>query len=224
MRRPRHAVDSDLTAEHLDVYDTRQGPWNPEHGEIEVPDDWDFVPSGDAFVTRTVKAAGVYWLSWDPRSRSRPHRRLRGLWAPNEAIAAAQAKAEETAAKRAKGRESGARQRERQEERYRDELREAILVFLAFAPQHVRLAEGIAGEASAHAAVVRSGRVGRTRLIPIAERAALAARAFIRHRHTTYEDELDRLAFRDGWDDDYLYREVKASAQLAVDQFLETHR
>jgi len=217
-------VDSDLTAEHLDVYDTRDGSWNPEHGEIGVPDDWEFLPSGDAFVTRTVKAAGVYWLSWDPRSRNRPHRRLRGLWAPRGTIAAAQAKAEETAAQRAEGRVTGARQRERQESRYREELRQAILSYLSFAPQHARLADEIATEACAHAAVVGSGRVGRTRLIPVEDRAALAARACIRHQHTRYEDELDRLAFREGWDADYLYRDVKAAAQVAVDQFLEAHR
>ena len=43
-----------------------------KHGDVEIPDDWEYLPSGDAFLTRTVKAAGVYWLSWRPRSRTRP--------------------------------------------------------------------------------------------------------------------------------------------------------
>ena len=49
--------DVDLTHLPLDVYDTKDGPWNPEHGELVVPDDWEFLPPGDAFVTRQVKAA-----------------------------------------------------------------------------------------------------------------------------------------------------------------------
>jgi hypothetical protein len=24
----------------LDVYMTREGPWNPEHGDLEIPEDW----------------------------------------------------------------------------------------------------------------------------------------------------------------------------------------
>jgi hypothetical protein len=223
-RRPNLAVERDLTAEHLDVYSTKEGLWTPDHGAVDVPDDWDFLPSGDAFMTRTVKAAGVYWLSWDPKTRSRPHRRLRGLWAPKETIAAAQAKADETATQRAKGRESGSRQRERQEARYREELRQAIVAYLAFAPSHADLAQEIADEASGHAALVGSGRVGRTRTIALEERAALAARAYIRHRHTAYEDELDRLAFRSGWDADYMYREVKGAAHAVVDRFIKAHR
>ena len=47
-------------AVHLDVYDTRDGPWNPEHGDLEIPEDWEFLPAGDAFVTRQVKAAGAW--------------------------------------------------------------------------------------------------------------------------------------------------------------------
>ena len=109
--------DVDLSEEHLDVYDRGSGPWNPDHGEVDIPSDWDFLPTGDAFVTRTVKAAGSYWLAWRPRSRNRPHRRLEGLWAPAETIAAARRSAAETDAKRAAVRDdlgsiSGARRGE----------------------------------------------------------------------------------------------------------------
>jgi hypothetical protein len=48
----------------------------------------------------------------------------------------------------------------------------------------------------------------------------LAARALIRHRYTDYGD---RLA-QEVWDDDFLYREVKADAHRVVDDFLEQHR
>jgi hypothetical protein len=101
--------DGAETELQIDVYMTREGPWNPEHGEIEIPDDWEFLPSGDAFVTRHVKAAGSYWVAWRPRGRKRPHRRRLGLWAPKEAIEAALAEAEATEEKRAKQRERSMR-------------------------------------------------------------------------------------------------------------------
>ena len=212
-----------LTDQRLDVYDTRNGPWNPEHGDIEIPEDWEFLPTGDAFVTRTVKAAGRYWLSWQPRSRHRPHRRLLGLWAPAEAIRAAEARAEQTAGKRAAARTVNARTRARREERYQDQLREAVLAFLGFAPSYADLAEQIAVETAAHAAVVGSGRVGRTQLLSLEEKARLAARAHIRHRFTKYEDELSDLPF-EAWGADDLYREIRGTAHEAVDDFLDEHR
>lgn len=36
--------DIDLTQLNLDVYMTRESPWNPDHGEIEIPDEWDSCP------------------------------------------------------------------------------------------------------------------------------------------------------------------------------------
>lgn len=212
---------AELLHQHLDVYDTRDGPWSPDHGEIEVPEDWDLLPSGDAFLTRSVKAAGDYWLAWKPRTRSRPHRRLIGVWAPRSAIEAARVAAEATAAKRARQRQQGEAHRQRREAVYQAELRDAIMTFLDFGTAHAALAEQIAGGASARAAVVGSGRVGRTRTIGLEDRAALAARAYVRHRLTPYEDHLAEPAV---WDDDFLYREVKAAAQLAVDDFLAAHR
>jgi hypothetical protein len=63
------------------------------------------------------------------------------------------------------------------------------------------------------------------------ERAALAARAYIRHRHTHYEDQLLGIELIE-LDDDIdaaiveveEYRAIKQTAQRDVDNFLETHR
>lgn len=216
--------DTDLTTLHLDVYLTRKGPWNPDHGEIEIPDDWEFLPSGDAFLTRRVKAAGRFWVAWRPRGRYRPHRRRLGLWAPRETIEAVEAEAAATEAQRSKHREHSARARGKQEAAYRDELEDAIRRFLVFAPEHVDLADEIAREAATRAAEVGSGRVGRTRMLSLEERASLAARAVIRHRHTSYEDDLSDASMDDPWDDGFWYREIKAEAQRAVDDFLHRHR
>lgn len=223
-------VEEDLAARHLDVYDGGRGPWNPDHGEVEIPAGWEFLPSGDAFVTRRVKAAGSYWVAWRPRGRNRPHRRLLGLWAPAAAIAQARAVAEETAARRTRSREQGARQRARAEERYRDQLEGAILTYLAFTAEHRDLAAEIARETSLHAATVGSGRVARTRTLALEERAALAARAHIRHRFTEYEHDLDTAPDQhfelktDVELDDDSYRTIRSVANLAVDDFLAAHR
>jgi hypothetical protein len=212
----------DVSGLVLDVYESRTGWWHPERGEVEPPGDWDFLPTGNAFVTRMVKAAGVFWLAWAPRSRNRPHRRLLGLWAPEATIIAAQQAAADTEAARAVRREAGARSRERQEARYKDELTAAIVTYLDFAPAHEALAETIAREAAQRAAVVGSGRVGRTRLLPLEERAALAARAELRHAYTDYEQQLAALPL--AGEDDELYRQIKANANDEVDRFVAEHR
>ena len=212
----------DLASLQLDVYESRDGWWNPERDVVVPPDDWVFLATGQAFVTRSVKAAGVFWLAWAPRSRTRQHRRLLGLWAPAVAIQSAQRAEANTASARAARREAGARSRARQEVRYQDELAQAIVEYLHFAPEHQAMAETVARSAAERAAAVGSGRVGRTRILALDERAALAARAQIRHAHTDYHDRLDELRVR-GEDDD-LYRLIKAQARDAVETFIRAHR
>jgi AcrR family transcriptional regulator len=225
-RRDTARVDEpDLMTVHLDVYDTRDGPWNPEHGDLEIPEDWEFLPAGYAFVTRQVKAAGPYWTAWKPRSRNRPHRRRLGLWAPSEAVTAARRAAAETEQARLQSRRSGARQRERREDRYREQLRSAIVTYLDFADDQVRLAEEIADEAVGRAAEVGSGRIGRAGTLTLAEKAELAARAHIRHRFTDYHVALDTLPIDElSADYDSGYRNARAIAHAAVDEILSTHR
>ena len=219
-------ADTDLTGLHLDVYDTRSGPWNPEHGSIDIPADWDFLPSGDTFVTRQVTAAGTYWLAWKPRGRGRGHRRRIGLWAPAHAINTARAAAERTEQARAISRLAGARQRERREDGYRNELRAAIVEYLDFVDEHAAVAGEIADVAATRASEVGSGRVGRTSMLTLAEKAELAARAHIRHHHTGYEDELDRAMLESYGPlaDDDRYFDARANAHAAVDEFLAAHR
>jgi hypothetical protein len=143
------------------------------------------------------------------------------LWAPKAAIEAAQAEAAATETQRTTRREQGARSRAKQEAAYRDEFEDAIRWFLAFAPEHVDLADQIAREAATRAAEVGSGRVGRTRMLSLEERASLAV---IRHRHTSYEDEIFDASMDDPWDEGFWYREIKTEAQHAVDDFLRRHQ
>ena len=210
--------------EHLDVYESRDGWWNPDYGDIEIPPGWELLPRGDTFLTRRVKVAGPYWLAWSPRSRTRPHRRAIGVVAPKTAIDEARAAAEATATQRAAQRRSGANQRDRHEATYRSELAAAIVVYLDFAPRHAQLANEIAERAATRAGEVGSGRVGRTRLLTLEQRAELAARADIRHNHTSYEDNLAEVYEDDLVGDDWLYREIKTIAHSDVDDFLDQHR
>jgi hypothetical protein len=208
------------SAANLDVYDTKEGLWAPEHGLLEVPKGWELVPSGDAFLTRRVKAAATYWSLWRPRGKGRPHRRLLGILAPSSAVELAKAEAARSELRRAAGRAQGAAYRARKEDSYREELARAVVEFLGFAPEHAALARSIGAQASERAAEVGSGRVGRTKKLAMEERAALAARALIRHLYTDYEEKL----LSEVWDDEYLYRSLKANSHVEVDEFLQAHR
>ena len=217
-------VESDVRVLNLDVYDTKEGLWNPEHGSLEEPQGWEFLPTGDAFVTRHVKAAGVYWNLWRPRGRNRPHRRKLGLLAPTIAIENARAEALRTDEQRGHKREASARHRDKMEDAYRAEFIEAIVGWLAFAPEHAELATRIATAAADRAVVVGSGRVGRTKLLSIEERAGLAARATIRHQFTDYDDRLAEVDPFEAEFDDFEYRNIKRGAHDDVDDFLDAHR
>jgi hypothetical protein len=204
--------------------------WHPELGELTQPDGWVFLPAGEAFVTRRAKAQGAYWVLFRPKGR-REHRRQLGLIAPVEVIASAKAAADATAARREIERQAGARQRDKNESVYRAEFEDAVIRWLSFAPADVALAREIACGATERAAVVGSGRVGRTKTLSLEERAALAARAYIRHRYTDYEDQLlavELIDLDDDMDTNVVevedYRAIKQTAQRDVDAFLEAHR
>jgi hypothetical protein len=136
----------------------------------------------------------------------------------------ARGEAEQTTARRARQREVNARHRDKVEEAYCTEFAAAVVAWLDFEPEHAGLAEQIATSAADRAVVVGSGRVGRTRLLPLEERAALAARATIRHRFTNYDERLAELDPFEAEMGDFEYRTIKHAAHDAVDDFLDAHR
>jgi len=99
-----------------------------------------------------------------------------------------------------------------------------VFRWLDFAPHHSMLATEIAVGAVEQAARLGGGRVGRAGSLPVDQRAELAARAFVRHRYTDYDERLlgvDPLAIEmDGVE----YRRVKRDAHRAVEAFLAAHR
>lgn len=211
----------------LPVWHARDGEgfWNPERGNVTVPDGWVFIPTGDTFATREVKK-GPHWVLL---KRRKGYTATLGVFCPEENLDSAERRREETAESRARQRAFGRTSRERAEERYRADMEQAIRDFLAFRPEHAMIAEEVARGAVAQATPVGSGRVGRTRKLSIAERAELAARAYIRHRHTDYEARLEKRREGAGIGPDLdpadpIYHELKAEARRDVEDFLERHR
>lgn len=60
-------------------------------------------------------------------------------------------------------------------------------------------------------------------MLGLEERAALADRAYVRHRFTTYHDELDAAMAEVADLDDDEYRMIKRAAQDEFDDYLARH-
>jgi hypothetical protein len=213
-----------LAGEFLVVYRNRAGEpcelWTAEHGNVPVPDSWQFLPRGNTYVTRQVKK-GPHWVLKGSYSRKGGYTPTLGIYAPAEAIEAAQAAAKATEQQRQSARKKAESTRLKAERRYSEKFEQACLQFLNFAPAHRELAERIAAETAAHACAKGSGRVGRTGLIELADKAAFAVRAHIRHNYTDYENKLPEWR---GCCAEDIYRDVKAGAHAAVNEFLQEHR
>ncbi|MFM8275210.1 MAG: DUF2293 domain-containing protein [Gemmata sp.] len=151
-----------------------------------VPDGWVLVPPGDAALTRRVRAAGDSWSVAERRGRKVFSR---GVWAPAETVARVRTEleAERATDTYARRRGADAARRERAQGEYAEEFRGAVLAFLNFAPAHSDLAERLARAVADHATPVGSGTVARTKRIPVAERAAAAVIAWLRHQTTGYD-------------------------------------
>ena len=63
--------DRDITQLQLDVYMTREGPWYPDQGDLEIPEDWDFLPESQL----TTQAARVLYGTEAPRPKERERAR-----------------------------------------------------------------------------------------------------------------------------------------------------
>jgi len=213
----------DHADETLWVYPPRgdeENHWCKEYGNIKIPRGWVFLPAGEAFTTRTVKAMGPYWLEV---KAAKGYTRKLGIWAPEENINAAIKLAQETQGQRETKRIASREQREKQEAKYRKQFAEAIYTYLDFAPRYRKLAYKISHETAERATVVGSERVGRTKKLTLKDKAALAVRAYIRHNHTKYDDNLasPELTLDPH---SYLYHEIKSEAEEEVDGFLDKHR
>lgn len=158
-----------------------------ESGEVLVPpEDWGFLPAGDAVITKGVKSKGKVWVV-----QVRMGRRMisKGIWANGADILNAQQEiqARRSTPEYAKQRKRVlARQRARQEA-YVIEFLAEVVGFLNFHPRYQKEARILGEKITAHATPVNSGTVARTQRIPIAQRAQAAVIAWMRHQTTAYD-------------------------------------
>jgi hypothetical protein len=158
----------------------------PDGQRCSPPAGWACLPPGDAGLTRRVKQAGPSWAVIEKRGRKAFSK---GLWAPQENIAAARAalEAERSTGAYAKRRVAEVARRERTQAAYVVSFESEVHAFLRFAPRWEALARTLAARVAAHATPVGSGTVARTERIPLEERAEAAVIAWMRHQTTAYD-------------------------------------
>jgi len=151
-----------------------------------VPDGWILLPPGDAALTRRVKAAGDHWVVQEKKGRKVFSR---GVWAPVATIQRirAELEAERSTEGHAKRKEADARRREKAQAGYVEDFYGAVVTFLGFHGNYADLAQQIARAVTDHATPVGSGTVGRTKRIPVEQRAEAAVIAWMRHQTTGYD-------------------------------------
>lgn len=159
----------------------------PDGTVVTVPEDWVLVPPGDAMLTRRVKERTVTWKVEVPWKRKKISK---GLWAPMGVVERVlrEVQRERASPDYQRSLEKGRQRRAEEQEVYAREFRQAVLTFLAFHPRHAPLAAALADAVCAQSVAVGSGTVARTERIPIADRAAAAVIAWLRHQTTGYDD------------------------------------
>lgn len=154
---------------------------------LKLPEGWVRLPPGDAGLTRRVKAAGPSWTVQEKVGRKLFSR---GVWAPAANIERARVSVEQDRSDPAYAQrlEKAAARREVVQERYVETFEQSVLAYLAFSPTFAAQGVMMARRVAAHATPVGSGTVARTQRIPVAERAAAAVIAWMRHQTTAYDD------------------------------------
>ncbi len=193
--------------------------WCPEFGDLAEPLGWEFVPSGNAFLTRTMKKLGPHWILL---RRDGKYTYNVGILCPIDNIAKARELETQSQSKREERREKSRKYRDKSELNYRKEVEELMFSHLDFSERYSKLAHQICSRAAEHATIVGSGRVGRTKQVPLEHRAILAVRAHIRHAYTRYEEKLAKESMFDL--DGEMHAILKGEANEEVDQFIWKHR
>lgn len=220
--RTQCLLEGKLEVENLTVYEVgdwqKEGVSEPRFGRIPVPEKWDLLESGDPLITRRVKARGKYWEYYHELKTKAYNKKL-GIFAPINIIEEERGKiSSERRTKEYEQRlQRSQKSREKKETKYRKEFAEACFQFLNFVPDQKDLAWQIAWGAASVATNVGSGRVGRTKKLPLEKKAELAVRAFIRHNFTNYDESLAEMG--EPW-----YQEIRGDVAVEVNCFLEEHR
>lgn len=154
---------------------------------VDMPEGWEFIPSGDPALTRRLKAAaGDYWIV----KRKIGHKEFGvGLCVPKGLAdgIAEQLKTERETPEYQRKLEAGRRRREKEQEEYQEDFEQAVLQFLHFHDRYCELAAKFSKTITEFTTPVGSGTVARTQRIPIEQRARAAVIAWMRHNTTDYD-------------------------------------
>jgi len=177
-----------MVHQHLSVSPRpTEGTLHSESGEKLIPpEEWAFLPAGDAAVTKRVKLKSPVWVV---QVKYRNRMISKGIWAPADNILAAK---QEVAAKRtapayANERKRELARRQAKQKAYTQEFHDQIIKFLNFHPRYEKEARLLGQIITTHATPVSSGTVARTQRIPINKRAEAAVIAWMRHKTTAYD-------------------------------------
>ncbi len=178
---------TESTKEEFSVWAVGEHHFSHNHQIISLPEGWVRVPSGDAALTRRIKAAGEYWVIL---GRYKNKITKQGLCAPQTIVDKIQAelKNERQDPAYQKKLDAGKRYRDNQQKAYVENFEQEIINFLHFHPRWQHVAEKLAKAVTQHATPVGSGTVARTQSIPIEQRAEAAVIAWMRHQTTAYDD------------------------------------
>ena len=151
---------------------------------VAVPDGWVLLLPGDAALSRRIKKCGP---NWTVKKRKGRKEFSLGIWAPADRIDALRTalEIERSDPSYEQKLEAGRKRRAEGEVTYREDFTRATLSFLNFHLRYEALAKRIARLITEHATPVGSGTVGRTKRIPIEQRAEAATIAWLRHQTTT---------------------------------------
>jgi hypothetical protein len=173
-------------------------------------DHLEFLPRGDAAITRRSTKYSKLWAVVVQWSRSRKRYERQGILAEPEAIERALAESEADSEERARRREREAVRRESLDRKYVAEFA------LAIREQFPGIPSGADIKIAEHACLKHSGRVGRSAAAKSFEPDSvfLAVRAHVRHAYTDYDD----LLFK--YDDRHLARErVREKIEIVLDEW-----
>jgi hypothetical protein len=173
-------------------------------------DHLEFLPSGDAAITRRSAKYSRLWAVVVKWSRARRRNERQGILAEPEAIERALAESEADSEERELRREREAVRREGLDRKYVAEFAQAIR------EEFPKIPAGADIKIAEHACLKYSGRVGRSAAAKSFEPEAvfLAVRAHVRHAYTDY----DQLLFK--YDDRQLARgKVKERIETILEQW-----
>jgi len=160
--------------------------WDKQGKKLDIPNGWDCLRPGDAAVTKTLKSLGATWTATRKKGRKTFSD---GVWAATENIEEARRIVAEkrVAPGYAKKRATDIKRREKKQAEYERSFYASLIKWLCFHPRYQTEAERMSQLICEHAVPVGSGTVARTERIPIEDRAAAAAIAWMRHQTTGYE-------------------------------------